>query len=88
MGVRQTSLKAYYELKVSGLGKRQLLVYKGFERYGDSTDLEMCHNLCFNDPNKIRPRRNELVKQGFLVEKGKKTCGVSGKQAITWGIQQ
>lgn len=51
------------------------------------TDQEIAKKLGFSDPNKVRPRRNELVKAGFLVNFGKKKCKITGKMAIFWDLR-
>ena len=85
--MQQTSLCAYYNLRNAGLlGEKQRLVLDAFKKNGPHTDLEISILMGFKDPNKIRPRRNELVKLGFLEEKGKKSCKISKKLAIIWGF--
>lgn len=55
------------------------------------TDREMAHYLGYKDPNKIRPRRNELsnekyTKPPILIQKGRRKCKIGGKTSIVWGI--
>lgn len=35
-------------------------------------------------PNKVRPRRRGLVQQGRVRERGRRTCSVTQKTALTW----
>ena len=81
--LQQTSLLAYQELN-------QLLrnhTYQGILKvleFEPKTDREIAACLGYADPNKVRPRRNELEKMGFVVAKGKRTCLRTGKLAIEW----
>ena len=52
------------------------------------TDRELSEFLGYADPNKVRPRRNDLVRLGCVVECGKRVCGVSGKLALTWKVME
>ena len=85
--VRDTSIEAYRYLQDT-LGKRQLKVYEAIKRcylnWGASTDREIATYLGWKDPNNVRPRRNELVEMGWVVEAGKRKCKVSGRTVWTW----
>jgi len=84
--MQQTSLDTYFALREEGkLGTMQQMVYDAFTRFGDHTDLELTHLLGWQDPNWVRPRRNELVKLGLIKEKERRTCMISGRKAIVWG---
>jgi len=86
--MRQTSLQAYQELKDSGkLGERQLLVYEAIKRLKCATDTEITKFMGFSDPNRIRPRRNELVRFGLVEEKERRNCNITNRKAIVWGIK-
>lgn len=53
------------------------------------TDREMAKELGFEDPNKVRPRRHELVKQGIIVDEEhceKRLCRITGKLSIAWSL--
>lgn len=86
--VRQTSLEAYDI--VGHLGHKQkkvLAIIHKHSRFKDFlTDREIARELGFMDPNKVRPRRHELMKLGLIVEEGTKKCTVTGRTAITWKI--
>jgi len=84
--VRQTSLLAYSELKQAELTRTYKQILEALRYYGAMTDREICNVLNYKDPNKVRPRRNELVKMGEIEEKGKRICSISGKKAIMWGV--
>lgn len=65
---------------------------------GNLTDREMSSILGYVDPNKIRPRRNELsnaeyhkrtkikIRDAILIEDEKRMCNVSGKLSIAWKL--
>jgi len=88
--VRETSMLAYHQLATLGL--RQQEVYAIICRSSlPLTDREIARELGYFDPNKVRPRRNELVKAGLVEEVGKRICTVSGKLSLTWaatGLKQ
>lgn len=48
------------------------------------TDKEIAKYLGFSDPNKVRPRRNDLMKHGFIREAEKRKCTIGGKESLTW----
>ena len=61
------------------------------------TDRELSKELNFVDPNKVRPRRNELsktektkdgmfVRDAVLIEDTKRPCEVTGKLCIAWKL--
>jgi hypothetical protein len=81
--IQQTSLESYIELQPE-LGQRQQIVYDAFKTYGPSTDMEICKFLGYGDANKVRPRRFELVTQGFLELKDKRKCKITDRTAIVW----
>jgi len=49
------------------------------------TDRELAEQLGYKDPNKVRPRRNELVSECKVSYKGQRVCKVTGQMAIIWG---
>jgi hypothetical protein len=90
--VRQTSLIAYEELQGS-LGQRQAIVYNIIiqmykEGKTPATDREITREAKYRDPNKVRPRRNELVGLGYVAERDKRKCQVTGKTVLTWDLSQ
>ena len=48
------------------------------------TDREIALALGFSDPNKVRPRRKELLDAGMIRDCGKRFCSVSFKLAYCW----
>lgn len=88
-GVQETSRQAYRDIvshpyELSGRYLEYLESLKGVGH--PATDLEVSRFAGHSDPNYFRPRRNELVKMGFVCEAGRRVCSVSGKTAITWWI--
>ena len=84
--IQDTSLKALEEIK-DKMGERQLLVYNALKELGEATDYEIAKHLGKNDPNFVRPRRYELVNKFKLIGfSRKKTCKVTGKQALAWKV--
>lgn len=82
MGVRQTSLEAYWEVKQS-LGSRQRVVYEAFQMYGDMCDKEVKMWIGW-DINRVTPRRKELVDLGWIAHKGYKKF--DGRKVMVWGL--
>lgn len=84
--VRETSVISYSELV--DLGEKQRRVYKVINDHATLglflTDREIARFLGYFDPNKVRPRRFELMKKGLIAEAGKKVCSVSRRVALTW----
>ena len=87
--VRQTSLLAFQD-QLPHLGRRQLEVLKAIRDCNMHgiypTDREIARLLGYADPNKVRPRRHELMQNGLIEEAGKRKCKVTGKLALTWKI--
>jgi len=84
--MRDTSVISYHEISEAELGGNQRLVYDVIKQHPGLTDRELTRELGVSDPNKVRPRRFELVERGLVVEAGRRICSVSGKQALTWKI--
>lgn len=83
--MQDTSLDAYFEIQLK-VGKMQRIVFEAIAHLGCPTDLEIARYLGFTDPNKVKPRRNELVKKNLVTECTKRNCFVSGRKAITWRV--
>ncbi len=88
--MRETSLEAYGELpQLGNMQRRVLESIIGFNLSNEyPTDREVVRDLKMSDPNRVRPRRNELMEAGVVVEVGKKVCPVTGKKALTWKIAE
>lgn len=86
--MRQTSIEAFDKIKHIGRKQREVLgvIKRATERQEFLTDREIARELGFKDPNKVRPRRHELMKLELIQAEGTKTCSVTGKTAITWRI--
>lgn len=87
MNIRTTSIKSYSELKKSGKQVTdQERVYLVIKLMPDRTDSEIAYLLGYDDKNKVRPRRNELVKEGYVESNGKKYCDITRKLCYVWRI--
>lgn len=82
--IRQTSLMAYEDILPELSVRHQEYIKKLKEIGHPATDQEVSRFAGHSDPNYFRPRRNELVKQGVIIEVGKRVCSVSGKTALVW----
>lgn len=90
--LRETSLQAYEDLRGRGvLGEVQTRVAYLIATNPDSTDRELskiyAETWGDTDPNAVRPRRHELMEQGWIEESGRRICNVSGHAAITWRMR-
>ena len=83
MPIQDTSIKSFKEI-LESIGKSQQVVYDAIKTLACPTDMEIVKYLGFTDPNKVRPRRNELVKKGLIVQYEKRECIVTHKTAIAW----
>jgi len=88
--MRETSLDTYSRLKLEGLGPKQLEVYNAILELNASglfpTDQEVTKHLGYEDPNKVRPRRYEVMKDKLIVEAGKRVCSITGATVLTWKV--
>jgi len=91
-GVRDTSLEAYIQIisDPSSLNERyQDILVAISEMDRPPTAFEVALYLGFDDPNKTRPRINELANnfyKPFLEEKGKEPRGENGTNVFVWGL--
>ena len=87
--MRDTSLEAYSPLKLGDLGKmheevlREIIELNLMGQY--PTDREVAKNLGYSDPNRVRPRRHELWRDGYVVE-GRRPCSITRISAHTWRL--
>ena len=87
MNIRTTSLKSYSELKKQGKDiTDQERVYMVIKLLPNITDSEIAFMLGYSDKNKVRPRRNELLKEGYIESNGKKICPMTKKLCYRWRI--
>ena len=85
--MQQTSLIAYYEFNDQIKNNTYKAILSILENYPNGlTDRELSSIMGYSDPNKVRPRRNELVRLQKIKENGKRVCNVSGKVSIVWNI--
>tara|TARA_Y100000593_G_scaffold36255_1_gene70618 strand:- start:601 stop:891 length:291 start_codon:yes stop_codon:yes gene_type:complete len=78
--MHNNSLAAYAE-EESSLSRRAQVVLDMFRSSPCAlTDREVMFRLGFIEPNAVRPRITELVQLGYLQERGKTKCAVTGKQ--------
>lgn len=89
MTVQQTSLVAFWEVMgdTIPLTHTYQQILSCLKEFGPQTDMEIVSRLGYYDSNKIRPRRNELVKMQKVFAEGKKRCGVTGKVALVWRVK-
>lgn len=79
--ITQTSLMAYADKKDKA--RIRQLVMAVIMNDGPLSDAEIAHRLGYNNRQTVAPRRNELVKQGWV-----KKCGTAvyrGRSVILWG---
>ena len=81
--MQETSLDVYFDIKPR-IGHMQGVVFETIIELGAPTDLEIARHLHFKDPNKVKPRRRELVKCGLVKQCPKRKCFVSGRKVLTW----
>ena len=92
--MQQTSLQCYFPIyseqefnqAFRQETKRQIISL--LQQHQSLTDREISSILGYDDPNKIRPRRNELVKLGIVEEDCKRICLIGGKLSIAWRLNQ
>jgi hypothetical protein len=84
--MRDTSLMVFREIQHK-LGDMQQTVLVVINAYPNSTDLELCQKLGYTDPNRLRPRRKELLDYGWIVDMGVRECTVSHRKAHTWKVK-
>lgn len=86
--MRQTSLLAWNEIRANKLYLTQSYkeILRCLEKCGAFSDYEIAKYLGYHDPNKVRPRRNELMRAKIIIKKGVRTCSVSQKTVTVWKI--
>ena len=84
--MRDTSLLSYREIQPR-LGEMQKTVLVCIHAYPNLTDLELCEKLGYKDPNRLRPRRKELLDYGLIFDVGVRECTVSHRQAHCWRVR-
>lgn len=73
------SLAAFYQGQTDLFNKREVEILKAFRNKGPMTDREVMFELCFEDPNAVRPRISDLIDDGVLVQIGDKPDPITGR---------
>lgn len=84
--MHENSLDAYEEEKPK-LGKRCAAVYGVYERLGAATDRQVMEALGFTDMNSVRPRINDMMKMGLLIEVGSRKDSATGHRVRIVGLK-
>lgn len=85
--VTETSIDVYTEIIDEGLvGERQIIVLDYILKNPNVTDWEITKGLDFADPNRVRPRRKELVDIGIVIESGKRPCTITKRNVTIWRV--
>lgn len=74
------SLCAYLEGQTENFSKREQQVLDQVRVLKSATDRDVMVSLGFTDPNAVRPRISELIKEGLLVEIGHSEDVITGKR--------
>ena len=82
--IRRVSFRLIFQMKYIHNAHRRLYFVALLSLGCPSTDREVTQYVGLSDPNYFRPRRHELMRDGFIVKCGKRKCKVSGKTALTW----
>ena len=51
---------------------------------GDGTALEIMRRMGFTDPNRVRPRLNELDRAGYIFQVGKRRDPYTGVEGVIY----
>jgi hypothetical protein len=78
VAIHHNSLSAYWEERPN-LSRRAQEILKHVWLYGPRTDREIMSDLGYIEPNCVRPRVTELIRDGLLCESGERVCEVTGK---------
>jgi hypothetical protein len=62
-------------------------VLRCYEQHGPQTDKEVAYQIHM-PASLVSAPRNSLVKQGYVVELGKRSCRISGKHVIVWCLSR
>ena len=85
MSVQQTSLESYSEHKKSGDADAQSLIVLSVipSRFQGITDREI-QKATGISISSVTARRNKLVKDGLVRERGRRKCHVTGTNVLEW----
>lgn len=87
--VRETSKLSYQNILDDGwIGSAQTRVYKAIIDNPGSSDREITNILHLSDPNKVRPRRKELLDMTLIKDMGTRDCYITGRKVHTWKVNE
>ena len=78
-----TSRAAAESISTKRLGDLHRSVWKHINSVGGATDEEATEALALR-PNTYRPRRVELMEQGYVKDSGQRRHTASGRSAVVW----
>ena len=81
---KQSKLRSWMEQNEDNNATRRNMILSELKKK-EATDRELTKRLGYEDPNKVRPRRKELVDMGFIKEVAKRPCEVTKKTVTVWG---
>ena len=85
--IRMTSFESYKQLKPE-LKTRQCEILEFLKRQDEPlTDLEITVSMGYRDPNRVRPKRNELVKLGYVIEARAHPVSFPRFRVIRFGVR-
>ena len=76
----ETRRESLAQLDPSG---RKAAIVAELER-GDGTALEIMRRMGFTDPNRVRPRLNELDRAGYIFQVGKRRDPYTGVEGVIY----
>lgn len=76
----ETRRESYEQLDPSG---RKAAILAELER-GDGTALEIMRRMGYSDPNRVRPRLNELDRAGYIFQVGKRRDPFTGVEGVIY----
>ena len=83
--IQDTSVEALVQL-IPKLGERQREVLYVLRANKDMTNSEI-GSILGRPINTITPRVFELREAGLVMESRKRTCGITGRNAIAWKVK-
>ena len=86
--VHQNSLLAYYQGETKLFEERELKILTALRYARDLTCREILLALQLPEPNCVRPRITNLIKDGVIEETGSKICPVTGKRVMTVSLRR
>lgn len=84
--MQQTSIMSYYDLEPLDVRAAYKEILGALKLCGPLTDRELALVMEATDPNKVRPRRNELVKIGLVESDGRRKCQITGRTSLVWRV--